>query len=60
MDNVYYMPRDDVETGRLSALQFVVRSVFEGRNILPPIPRTPSMIIDVGTGPGNSRRFGEC
>jgi hypothetical protein len=48
------MPSDDIEARRLNSVQLAVRTIFEGRNILPTISRTPSLIIDVGTGPGSS------
>jgi hypothetical protein len=49
VDNPY--PNDDEEVTRLDELQYVIRCFF-GRNILAPISRKPSRILDIGTGSG--------
>jgi hypothetical protein len=49
--NPYPLPNDDEEIVRLDELQFVIRGLF-GRNILAPINRNPTTILDLGTGSG--------
>jgi SAM-dependent methyltransferase len=51
IDNPYPLPNDDQELIRLDELQYVMRSNWR-RNVLAPIIRTPSKILDVGTGSG--------
>jgi hypothetical protein len=50
-DNPYYYPADDEEAIRLDEIQFVIRTIFHG-NILAPILRKPTQILDLGTGSG--------
>jgi SAM-dependent methyltransferase len=49
--NPYPLPNDDEEIVRLDELQFVIRGLF-GPNILAPISRNPTAILDLGTGSG--------
>jgi hypothetical protein len=49
--NPYPLPNDDEEIVRLDELQFVISGFF-GPNILAPITRNPTAILDLGTGSG--------
>lgn len=49
----YFLPCDDDEQIRLDALQYAVRNIY-GKNVLVPLPRKPTLILDVGTGSGSS------
>jgi len=49
--NPYPLPNDDEEIVRLDELQFVISGFF-GPNILAPIARNPTAILDLGTGSG--------
>lgn len=49
--NPYPLPNDDEEIVRLDELQFVISGFF-GHNILAPITRNPTAILDLGTGSG--------
>jgi hypothetical protein len=55
--NPYPLPNDEEEIVRLDELQFVIRGLF-GPNILAPITRNPTAILDLGTGSG--RYHGIC
>jgi ubiquinone/menaquinone biosynthesis C-methylase UbiE len=56
--NPYPLPNDEDEAIRLDELQYAMRTVWGG-NVFAPISRTPTKIIDVGTGSGDSseKRF---
>jgi ubiquinone/menaquinone biosynthesis C-methylase UbiE len=58
LNHGYYLPADEAEARRLDAMQFIFRTIFH-RNILPSISVPPSLIIDVGTGPGSCQCLGE-
>jgi len=50
--NVYNLPNDDHEIDRLDKLHFVMKSILRS-NIIVPVPPNPTMMLDVGTGPGH-------
>jgi hypothetical protein len=47
----YPFPNDDDEVLRLDVLQWAVKTLF-GRNVLAPISKKATHILDVGTGSG--------
>ena len=49
--NSYPLPNDADEVNRLDDLHYVYRAIL-GDNIIAPITRTPTDILDVGTGSG--------
>jgi SAM-dependent methyltransferase len=62
--NSYPLPNDEDEVSRLDDLHFVYRVIL-GDNIVAPITRTPTDILDVGTGSGRwpievADRFPDC
>jgi SAM-dependent methyltransferase len=54
-NNSYPYPCDDDEKIRLDEMQYVVRTVYGG-NVIAPISKRPTMILDLGTGSGYSLR----
>jgi ubiquinone/menaquinone biosynthesis C-methylase UbiE len=50
-NNPYPLPNDDQEHHRLDDLQFVIRTLL-GCNVIPPISKTATNILDVGAGHG--------
>jgi hypothetical protein len=49
--NPYLYPCDEMEKVRLDAMQYIVHSTYK-TNVLVPIIRRPTLILDVGTGSG--------
>jgi len=49
--NPYPLPNDDEEKDRLDELQLCFRQLV-GRNVVAPIRKNPTQIVDVGTGSG--------
>jgi len=50
---IYILPSDEGERARLSMQQALLRRLYDGRLILPPVVLTPdSKVLDCGTGPG--------
>jgi len=50
--NRYLLPNDTEEVSRLDDLHYLYRCLLGGRNIVAPIARKPTHILDVGTGSG--------
>lgn len=49
--NPYPFPNDDEEFARLDKLHFLMKLVY-GRNVLAPVSKNATCILDVGTGSG--------
>jgi hypothetical protein len=50
---------DDDEAKRLDKMQYVVRTIWGG-NVLVPIIKTPTLILDIGTGSGSTALHSHC
>jgi hypothetical protein len=48
----YPFPNDDDEFNRLDKFHLVMKLVY-GRNVLPPVSKNATCILDVGTGSGS-------
>lgn len=55
LHNPYPFPNDEPEVERLDKLQRLHRLLWR-RNVMAPIGRKPSLILDLGTGSGEYRR----
>jgi hypothetical protein len=62
-DSPYPLPNDEEEVMRLDEVHFMIRSVYR-RNILAPISRKATKILDIGTGSGAkvvvNHAYGRC